>query len=157
MLYHFINNELQIQNQELQPKVLKCREMLLNSAMDLPCTVIDASLKLNYPPNVSNSFATLLFYFYSLDEANEYLLPTLRNFLHQQYCSSSLVSEATNQNRKSFVDTRLTQMANLPKSINTLAMFQSAFSDACSEFIDKLIKNKHEIPPTMTGAMHMIA
>lgn len=155
MMYHFINNELQILNQELQPKVLKCRESILKGCMDLPCTVIDASLTLNYPPNVSNSFATLLFYFYSMDESNEYLLPALRNFLHQQYCSSSQVHASVNDSRKTFVDTRLTQMSHLPKNINNLGQFQSAFSDSCSEFIEKLVKNKLEVPPAITGPLHM--
>lgn len=156
MLYYFINNELQIQNQELHPKVSKCRDKILESCLDLPCTVLDASLTLNYPPNVSNSFATLLFYYYSFDESNQFLLPALRLFLHQQYCSSSLVTESTNENRKSYVDQKLTKLAQLPKTINNLSQFQGGFSDACSDFIEKLVKNKFDIPPPLSGPAHMI-
>ena len=136
--------------------MLKVREKILNSCLDLPCAVLDATLSLNYPPNVCNSFASLVFYFYSLDENNELVLPALRQFLVQQYCSSSTVSPAINATRVTFVEEKLTKISHQSKSINEISHFQSVFSDICSDFIEKLVKNKLEVPPQITGAVHMI-
>lgn len=135
-IYEYLSNELQIKSEETLEKVLKVRDGILSQSLDFPVFIIEASLKLNYPMTISNQFASMFFYFFSLDEDNSKLIPAVKQNIQSTFISDG--SPAVINALEKLLEGLLKQS----KSLNKLSVFQSSFMEFTDSAIRLVVKRQ---------------
>jgi len=136
-IYTFISNEIQINDQNLHDKAIKVRESILTRCLDFPNYILEAAFSLNYSISVCNHFASMIFYFYSFDENNSHILPSMRHFLQRQYATSDPTGE-----KNQVIENFIVSVSQQNKSLNQISSFQSFFSQNALDLIQSLVKSK---------------
>lgn len=136
-LQGFISLELLLEEPALQERAKSFKEAMLTGGHDIPSLVFEASLSMNYPIHVANSFAGMLFSFMSLDSEYQFVIPQIGNFLTRTYVSPT---GPEREQALQFINMQLQTMAHWPSQISHISSFQSKFSEMVNELLNKLIK-----------------
>ena len=124
-------NEIMIDSNS---KAIKARDEIIKSCIDFPVFILEASLSLNYSLNVLNSFASIVFFFYSMDDHSNIVITSLRDFLLNHFKAK------LTDNHRLMIDLKLEQLSKCSRNFNDISAFQSIFGELVSDMIHYIIK-----------------